>query len=95
MRKGKIMTTRYCSDEQLEQVINTPSTPCAASCGVSLGTLNLINNDTVHEDCRCLYRKCRTPLLAVLDWQRRICSQCWCDPRHDVSKVKLRKADHA
>jgi hypothetical protein len=58
MCKGEVMTTKYCTDEQLEQVINTPSTPCAASCGVPLSTLNLINGDTVHEDCRCLYRKC-------------------------------------
>ena len=45
-RKNNNMTTKYCSDEQLERVINTPSTPCAASCGVPLATLNLINGDT-------------------------------------------------
>jgi hypothetical protein len=92
MRKGKIMKTRYCSDDQLEQVINTPSTPCAASCGVPLSTLNLINGDTVHEDCRCLYRKCREPLLELLPWRRRICDRCWNDPKHDVSKVQLRES---
>ena len=43
---------------------------CAAPCGVELTACNLINGDTVHEDCRCLYRDCRTPLLAVLDWRR-------------------------
>jgi hypothetical protein len=63
---------------------------CAAPCGVELSTCNLINGDEVHEDCRCVYRECRTPLFAVLDWRRKICGRCWNDPKHDVSKVKLR-----
>jgi hypothetical protein len=53
MRKGKIMKTKYCSDEQLTQLIDAPPMPCAALCGVTLSTLNLISGDTVHEDCRC------------------------------------------
>jgi hypothetical protein len=72
----------------------TANPVCAAPCGVELSACNLINGDTVHEDCRCLYRECRTPLLAVLDWQRQICGRCWNDPKHDVSKVTLRKVEH-
>jgi hypothetical protein len=49
---------------------------CAAPCGVELSPLNLINGDTVHEDCRRLYRECRAPLLEMLDWQRRMCPPC-------------------
>ena len=39
---------------------------CAAPCGVELSTLNLINGDSVHEDCKCFYRECRRPLTSVL-----------------------------
>jgi hypothetical protein len=42
-----------------------------------LGACNLINSDIVHEDCRCLYRDCRKPLLDGLDWRRLICPVCW------------------
>jgi hypothetical protein len=55
-------------------------TECAAPCGVELSTCNLINGDTVHADCRCLYRDCRKPLLDPLAWRRQICDDCWpCD----------------
>jgi hypothetical protein len=86
------MSTKYCSDEQLERAIGAPSKQCAAPCGVPLSNLNLIGGDTVHEDCRCLYRECREPLLESLAWRRRICDRCWNDPKHDVSKVQLRES---
>jgi hypothetical protein len=92
MRKGKAVKTKYCSDEQLTQLIDAPSTPCAALCGVPLSPLNLISGDTVHEDCRCLYRDCREPLLKLLPWRRQICDRCWDDSKHDVSKVELRES---
>jgi hypothetical protein len=67
----------------------TANPVCAAPCAVELTACNIINGDTVHKDCRCLYRECRQPLLAVLDWRRQICNDCWSNPKHDVSKVKL------
>jgi hypothetical protein len=51
--------------------------PCAAPCGAELTAGNLINSDTVHQDCRCSYRDCRVPLLTVLDWTRGFCPACW------------------
>jgi hypothetical protein len=56
----------------------TTATPtCASPCGIGLSTLNLINGESVHEDCRCFYRECRTPLADALAWQRHICNDCW------------------
>jgi hypothetical protein len=42
-----------------------------------LTNCNIINGDLMHEDCRCLYRDCRKPLLNELDWQRQVCPECW------------------
>jgi hypothetical protein len=80
-RKNNNMTTKYCSDEQLERVINTPSTPCAASCGVPLGTLNLINGDTWR------------PAQFASSLSRILCDQAACWPRGRVcSPVRPRRA---
>lgn len=68
-RKNNNMTTKYCSDEQLEPVINTPSTPWTASCGVPLGTLNLINGDTWR------------PAQFASSLSRFLCDQAACWPR--------------
>jgi hypothetical protein len=71
--------TKHCTPEALDKAIKATETSaaCLAPRDVPLSARNLINSDTVHEDCRCLYRDCRKPLLNKLDWQRQICPVCW------------------
>jgi hypothetical protein len=71
--------TKYCTAEDLDKAIKATENgaECAAPCNIPLGACNLINSDIVHEDCRCLYRDCRKPLLDELDWRRQICPVCW------------------
>ena len=66
----------YSTNEDMDKAIET-SDACLAPCDIPLSAFNIINGDTVHEDCRCLYLDCRKPLLNELDWQRQICPACW------------------
>jgi hypothetical protein len=71
--------TKYTTEEDIDRIIEAAETaaPCAAPCNTPLSANNHINSDTVHEDCRCLYRDCRQPLLDEQDWRRRTCPVCW------------------
>ena len=42
-----------------------------------LTNCNLNKGADVHEDCRCIYRDCRTPLLNELEWRQQTCPVCW------------------